>query len=270
MLEEYKRQFLRISGKNTVTASLCINVAAGIGTYEQFGSKDITHMTDRHKVYNIFLIWTDHIVIRRIFRDHIVNFLTEIGFLVMVHAVFEEIISVVLCSGGIFFVYKADMFLFPVRLCYIIKKHCGKFFKDNIQSVILFSGTVYECKLRKSCVIRIDIKIIRCTERAIVQEFHKHTTAWWDENLYQTGAFGVWIKKLNHNIPVKSVPRNRVKIKCYFYAKKISVFFNADRLKIIGNGIFEKLVSKTQNAFLVFERIGFQVKRNSKNSAAHV
>ena len=270
MLKEYERQILCIAGKNTVAASLRINVAAGIGAHEQFCGKNIAHVPDRHKVYNIFLIWTNHIVVRRIFCDHVVNFLPEICFLVMFHAVLEEIISVVLCSGRVFFVYKADMFLLPVRLCYIIKKHCGKFFKDNIQSVILFSGTVYECKLRKSCVIRIDIKIIRCTERAIVQEFHKHTTARWNENLYQAGASGIWIEKLNHDIPVKSVPGNRVEIKRYFYAKKISAFFNADRLKIIGNGIFEELVSKTQNAFLVFERTGFQVKRNSKNSATHI
>ena len=270
MLKKHERQIFRISGKNTVAASLCVNMTAGIGTYEQFGSKDITHMSDRHKVYNIFLIWTDHIIVRRIFRDHIVNFLTEIGFLVMVHAVFEEIISVVLCSGRVFLVYKADMFLFPVRLCYIIKKHCSKFLQNDIKTIVLFAGTIDQRQFGSAGVIRIDIKIIRCAERTIVQEFHEHTTAWWDENLYKTGAFGVGIEKLNHDIPVKSVPVNRVEIKCYFYAKKLSVFFNSDRLKIIGNGIFEKLVTKTQNAFLVFERTGVQVKSNPKNSAAHV
>ena len=227
-------------------------------------------MPDRHKVHNIFLIWANHIVIRRIFCNHIVNFLPQIFFFIMFHTVFEEIVAIVLCSGGIFFVYKADVFLFPIRLCYIIEKHCSKFFQNDIKAIVLFAGTIDQCQFGSSGVIRIDIKVIRCMERTVIQKFHEHTTAWWDENLYQTGAFGVWIKKLNHNIPVKSVPRNRVKIKCYFYAKKISVFFNADRLKIIGNGIFEKLVSKTQNAFLVFERTGFQVKRNSKNSAAHV
>ena len=253
-----------------MAASLCINVAAGIGTYEQFGSKDITHMTDCHKVYNIFLIWTDHIIVRRIFRDHIVNFLTEIGFLVMVHAVFEEIISVVLSSGGIFFVYKADVFLFPVRLCYIIEKHCSKFFQNDIKTIVLFAGTIDQRQFGSAGVIRIDIKVIRCMERTVIQKFHEHTTSRGNCDLYTVGAIICRIENLYVNIPVKTIPCDSMEIQRNFDTEHIAMFSGADCGEVVGYGCFGKFIAEAENRFYIFKRIWFEIKCDFQNSAAHI
>ena len=227
-------------------------------------------MTDCHKVYNIFLIWTDHIVIRRIFRDHIVNFLTEIGFLVMVHAVFEEIISVVLCSGGIFFVYKADMFLFPVRLCYIIEKHCSKFLQNDIKTIVLFAGTIDQRQFGTSGVIRIDIKVIRCMERTVIQEFHEHTTSRGNCDLYTVGAIICRIENLYVNIPVKTIPCDSMEIQRNFDTEHIAMFFCADCGEVVGYGSFGKLIAEAENRFYIFKRIWFEIKCDFQNSAAHI
>ena len=269
MLKEYKRQFLCVAGKNTVAASLCINVAAGIGAYEQFCGKNITHVSDRHKVYNIFLIWTDHIVIRRILCDYVVNFLSEIGFLVIFHAVFEEIISVVLSSGGIFFVYKADVFLFPIRLCYIIEKHCSKFLQNDIKTIVLFAGTIDQCQFGTSGVIRIDIKVIRCMERTVIQEFHEHTTSRGNCDLYTVGAIICRIENLYVNSPVKTIPCDSMEIQRDFDTEHIAMFSGADCGEVVGYGSFGKLIAEAENRFYIFKRIWFEIKCDFQNSAAH-
>ena len=99
----------------------------------------------------------------------------QISFFVFVHAVFEEVISIILSHGSKFFTYQADVFFVPVGFCEAIKEYCSKFLENDIESVVVPFISVNKSKCFLSGIVRIEEKSIVSLVGTIVKEFLEHT-----------------------------------------------------------------------------------------------
>ena len=99
----------------------------------------------------------------------------QISFFVFVHAVFEEVISIILSHGSKFFTYQADVFFVPVGFCEAIKEHCSKFPENDIESVVVSFASINKSKCFLSGIVRIEEKSIVSLVGTIVKEFLEHT-----------------------------------------------------------------------------------------------
>ena len=107
-------------------------------------------------------------MIRRVLCYYIVDFFAEISFFVFVHAMFEEVIAIILSHGSKFFADKTDMLLIPIGFSDPIKENRKKFFKNNIESIIFFFFTVYESEHFVSGIIWIEEKSVVCSVGTVV------------------------------------------------------------------------------------------------------
>ena len=101
----------------------------------------------------------------------IVDFFIKKSFFVLFHAVFKEIISVILCHGREFLTDQTDMFTFPVRFGDPIKKNRQKFLKDNVHSIVFFPLAISKCKSTFACIVWEEIKVISCPVRESGKKF---------------------------------------------------------------------------------------------------
>ena len=245
-------------------------MVSGIGADDKICREQINHVPDGHKIQNPVLIRFHFGTVRRILIYDIVDFFIKESFLVLFHAVFEKVITIVLCHGRKFLAYQADVLPFPVRSGDTIKENGEEFLEDDIHAVIFFSLTVYKCESLFTCIIWIKVKILVCLVGNIGKEFLLHSLQSGHKNRNSGNISGICISNQNKNIPVQALPFNRAKVQGNGYSLKISVGFYAFGGEIISYGIFGKFASEKKSGFYIFVPAFFKVERYPENSMAHL
>ena len=266
MLEEHKWYFFDIAVKNTVSGLHGIRMVSGIGTYNKVCCKQVDHVPDGHEIQKSVFIRLYFGTIRRIFGYNIVDFFIKKSFFVLFHAVFKEIISVILCHGREFLTDQTDMFTFPVRFGDPIKKNRQKFLKDNIHSIVLFPLAISKCKSTFACIVWEEIKVISCPVRESGKKFLLYSLPCSHINRNLRNFPGVCILNQDENIPVQTFPFNRTQVERNTYSLKVLMRFYTFGGKIVNCSVFCKLTAEKKSGFYIFVSALFKIKRYFEDS----